>query len=308
MNNQYLRYANYAMIAFLGIAIITAYADQSASGSAPSPTAAKGEAIPQVVKPVDLDRPFDFAGEALPMDNFDVRERLDRELLVNTYWQSNTLLNIKNAYKFFPMMERIMKEYGIPDDFKYLAVAESSLRNAVSPAGARGLWQIMPSTAKEFGLEINSEVDERYHYEKSTVAACKMLRNYYRSFGSWTLVAAAYNTGFGRIKKELEAQRAEDYYALNLTEETSRYVFRLVAIKEILSRPEDFGFYVGPEHGYPPIDEYRSLTVKESIPNLGDFANAHNTTYRMIKVYNPWLLGASLTVSSGNSYEIKVPK
>jgi hypothetical protein len=301
--NKPLSYYTIALAAVLTAAFFASYVNKDQ----PRQILLDDTAIPQVVKPVNLDRPFDFAGERLPMDNFDVRERLDRELLVNTYWQSNTVLNIKNAYKFFPMIERKLKEHGVPEDFKYLAVAESGLRNAVSPAGARGLWQFLHSTAEEYGLEINREVDERYHYEKATDAACKMFKRYHRKFGTWTLVAAAYNAGYGRISNELEVQRAESYYDLNLNAETSRYVFRLVAIKEILSRPEEFGFYVEEDQRYPPVTDYKTVTVTESIDNLGDFAIEQGTSYRMLKVFNPWLLDSSLTISTGNSYDIKIP-
>ena len=301
--NKPLSYYTIALAAVLTVAFFASYSDQPAGQINLDNTA-----IPQVIKPVDLDRPFDFAGERLPMDNFDVRERLDRELLVNTYWQSNTVLNIKNAYKFFPMIERKLREYNVPDDFKYLAVAESGLRNAVSPAGARGLWQFLRSTAEEYGLEVNREVDERYHYEKATDAACRMFNRYYRKFGSWTLVAAAYNAGYGRISREMETQRAETYYDLNLNAETSRYVFRLVAIKEILDQPQQFGFYIEEDQRYPPVSNYKTITVTESLPNLGDFAREYGTSYRMLKVYNPWLLDSSLTISRGNSYDIKIPK
>jgi hypothetical protein len=303
MNSRHLQYLNIALAAFLGIAIFTSTDEPEGQ-----PNYRPDKDIPQVVKPVDLDREFDFAGEPLPMDNFDVRERLDRELLVNTYWHSSTLLNLKNAYKFFPMIERKLAEAGIPEDFKYLAVAESSLRNVVSPAGARGLWQIMSATAREHGLEVNSEVDERYHYEKATEAACKVLKQYHRSFGTWTMAAAAYNAGYGNIKDEIETQRAETYYDLNLNAETARYIFRLVAIKEILSRPDEFGFYLEDEDGYPPLDNYEAVKVTKTINNLGDFALEQGTTYRMLKVYNPWLLDSRLTVRPGQEYEIRVPK
>ncbi|MBV6653335.1 MAG: lytic transglycosylase domain-containing protein [Mameliella sp.] len=302
MNSRHLQYLNIVLAAFLGIAIFTS-TDEPDTSSSGNPDAD----VPQIVKPVDLDREFDFAGEPLPMDNFDVRERLDRELLVNTYWHSSTLLNLKNTSKFFPMIEEKLAAAGIPEDFKYLAVAESSLRNVVSPAGARGLWQIMSATAKEHGLEVNREVDERYHYEKATEAACKVLNQYHKKFGSWTMAAAAYNTGYGNITEEIATQRAATYYDLNLNAETARYIFRLVAIKEILTRPDDFGFYLEQEDGYPPLDNYKTIAVTSSISNLGDFAIEHGTTYRMLKVYNPWLIDSRLTVRPGQEYEIRIP-
>ena len=301
-----LHYYTLAMAAFLTIAIFASYSGKL--GEEPEKSEVDNNNIPQVIKAVDLSKPFDFAGESLPMDNFDVAERLDRELLVNTYWHSNTILNIKNAYKYFPVIERILKKNGIPEDFKYLAVAESSLRNEVSPAGARGIWQFMNGTAEQYGLETNREVDERYHLEKSTQAACELLKDYYRRLNSWTLTAAAYNAGLSRISREMEEQRAETYFDLNLNAETSRYVFRLVAIKEILSRPQDFGFYLDTDERYPPLEDYRVVEVDTAIDNLGDFAREQGTSYRMLKVYNPWLMDSKLPNRSGKTYEIKIPQ
>lgn len=303
--NKALHYYTLAMAAFLTIAIFASYSGQQGEGQA---KIVENNNIPQVIKAVDLSKPFDFAGERLPMDNFDVAERLDRELLVNTYWHSTTILNIKNAHKYFPTIERILKENGVPEDFKYLAVAESSLRNEVSPAGARGIWQFMNGTAGQYGLETNSEVDERYHLEKSTEAACKLLKDYHRRLKSWTLTAAAYNAGLSRITREMAEQRAETYFDLNLGSETSRYVFRLVAIKEILSRPQDFGFYLDTAERYPPMDEYRIVEVNSPIPNLGDFAREQGTSYRLLKVYNPWLMDSSLSNPKRKTYEVKVPR
>lgn len=299
-----LHYYTLALAAFLSIAIFASYSNND--GQEDRKTDPSG--IPQVIKPVDLDRPFDFGGERLPMDNFDVRERLDRELLVNTYWHSTTILNIKNAYKYFPTIERILAENGVPEDFKYLAVAESSLRNEVSPAGARGFWQFMRGAAGDYGLEVSDEVDERYHLEKCTQAACTFIKDLYRRFGSWTMAAAAYNVGAARLSREISEQRADTYYDLNLNSETSRYVFRLVAIKEIMKRPHDFGFYIEKEDRYPPLDDYKTVIVDGPVGNWGDFAREHGTSYRMLKVYNPWLTEAKLTNRSGKTYEIRLPK
>ncbi len=264
--------------------------------------------LPQVIRPVNINRPFDFAGESVPMHNFDVRERLDRELLINTYWHATTLLHIKSAYKYFPMMEKVLADNNMPDDFKYLAVAESSLRNAVSPAGAKGVWQFVKGTAEYYGLEINDEVDERYHIEKATEAACKYLSDYKKQFGNWTLAAAAYNMGGPRLKREMEAQRAKNYYDLNLNEETSRYVFRLIAIKEIMKNPRDFGFYLEEDDGYAPLGDYKMVEVNTPIESLYDFATSHGITYRMLKVYNPWLISTKLTNKARKTYQIKIPK
>lgn len=293
-----------AMAAFFTLAVMASY-----TGSGNEGNAAGGEEIlPQMIKGVDLDRPFDFAGEPLPMDNFDVRERLDRELSVNSYWHSNTLLNIKKSYRFFPMIEETLKKYGIPDDFKYLAVAESDLRNATSSAGAKGMWQILEAVAKEYGLEVNKEVDERYHYEKATEAACKLLLYYKKHFGTWTLAAAAYNVGIGNLSRELKDQRADSFYDLNLNQETDRYIFRLVAIKEIVKDPRGFGFYVEEKDFYEPLDDYDIVEVDTAIENLGDFAAKYDISYRMLKIYNPWLLGSKLTNAARKTYQIKIPR
>lgn len=301
----------YAVIITAVLGLVVLRSNTSSNDSAPAATKIKVDDrnLPQIVKGVAMEKSYSFAGERLPVDeNFDVRERLDRELMVNSYWHSSTSLNIKMAYRVFPVIEPILKEYNIPEDFKYLAVAESNLRNAVSPAGAKGVWQFMPASAKYYDLEINREVDERYHLEKLTHVACKYLLHLKDRFGSWTLAAAAYNMGETRMARELEHQRTDNYYDMNLNSETSRYVFRIVAIKEILSDPSRFGFYLDESDGYEPLDDYRIVTVEQSIPNLGDFAAEHGTTYRMLKVYNPWLISHTLTVSSGNSYEIKIPE
>lgn len=299
----HLHYYTLAIAAFLVIIIFVASSQEKPGRS----SIYSDTAVPQIIKSVDLDRSFDFAGEELPMSNFDVQERLDREFLVNTYWHSNTMLNIKNANKYFPIIEPILKEYGVPDDFKYVAVAESSLRNAVSPAGARGFWQLMKATAQEYSLEINSEVDERYHIEKSTVVACKVIKQYYRKFNNWTLAAAAYNVGIGKLGRQLKAQRANSYYELNLNQETSRYIFRLVAIKEILSKPKDYGFYLDKDDLYAPLTKYHTVEVDTTVSNWGDFAIQQGTNYRMLKVYNPWLISSSLNNGKGKKYQIKLP-
>lgn len=264
--------------------------------------------LPQIIKAVTLNKTFDFGGEILPThENFDVRERLDQELLRNAYYHSNTILNIKKASRFFPVIEPILAKHGVPDDIKYLAVAESDLRNATSPAGAKGIWQFMKPTGKAAGLEINSGIDERYNLEKATEAACKKLKKDKREFGSWTLAAAAYNMGNTRLRKEIAAQRTKSYYDMNLNQETMKYVLRIVSIKEILSNPEQFGFYINPEDKYAPFD-FVTTTVTKTIPNLGDFAIQNGTTYRMIKLLNPWLLGSSLPNSSGRTYQVKIPR
>jgi len=250
---------------------------------------------------------LNFSGELVPVSNPDIRERMDRELLVNTYWQSNGLLLFKRANKFFPIIEPILKEEGVPDDFKYLAVIESGLTQAVSPARATGFWQILRGTGREFGLEVNQNVDERYHIEKSTRVACKYLKSAKKKFGSWTLAAAAYNAGRGGIARKLEKQAASTYYDLLLGQETGRYVFRIVALKEILSNPKNYGFNFTEKDLYKHIPTYNVL-VDEPITDFNAFSKQHNINYKILKLHNPWLRESFLNNSSGKEYLIKIPR
>jgi len=262
--------------------------------------------LPQIIEPVNLNKSFNWAGEPMP-ENMDTKERLDRELLVNAYWQSSTLLNIKASNRYFPVLERILAEEGVPDDFKYLAVAESNLRNVVSSANAKGFWQFRKLAAKEMGLEVNDEVDERYHVEKATRAACKYLKQLHKRFGSWSNASAAYNMGPTNFSRTCKKQGHDNFYDLNLGEETSRYIFRLIAIKEILANYQNYGFYVDVSEKYPPLDNYYEVTVDKSVPSWSEFAKSHGITYRMLKVYNPWLREHSLTVIK-NTYQIRLPR
>lgn len=256
---------------------------------------------------VALPKKLDFAGEAVPLNEPDIRERVDREFLVNTYWQSNGILLIKRAQKYFPIIEPILKKNGVPDDFKYLAVIESGLQNVTSPAGARGFWQIMPRTGRELGLEVNDNVDERYHLEMATKAACDYLKESKEKFGSWTLAGAAYNAGNGGINKQLEAQDVESYYDLLLGEETGRYVFRILAIKEILKNPKNFGFNVDPSHGYDFIPT-KNVLVDYEVDDLSAFAKANNINYKILKIHNPWLREPKLNNGSKKEYLIAIPE
>ena len=261
--------------------------------------------LPQVVKSVKLKDKYYWAGEELP-DNVDVLERLDREILVNSYWHSTTLLHIKMANKFFPIMEKILIEEEVPDDFKYLAVAESSLRNVTSHANAKGFWQFRNLAAKEWNLEVNNEVDERYHVEKSTRAAAKYLKQMYKRFGSWTDAAAAYNVGPTSYASTLKNQGESSFYDLHLNDETSRYVFRLVAIKEIMSEPEKYGFYVDMEDLYPSLENTYEVKIDKSVSSWKDFAKKHGISYRLLKYYNPWLIDSKLTVTN-KTYFVRLP-
>lgn len=267
------------------------------------------DALPQQIRAVFLHNDFEFAGEPVPTTIDDVRERLERELTVNSYYHSSTILNIKRSRRYFPVIDRILAERNIPADFKFVAVAESNLDNVVSPAGARGFWQIMPAVARSFGLKINNEVDERYHLEKSTIAACKLIQNYKDKFGSWTNAAGAYNIGEGNFRRESRLQKESHYYNMNFGSETNRYLFRVLALKEILSTPERFGFDINEVDRYAPLTgKLKNITVTKTIHSLADFAHEHNMSYRELKVYNPWLLTNQLTIPTGQSYDIAVLK
>ncbi len=250
---------------------------------------------------------LNFAGEPLPLHSPDILERMDRELLVNTYWQSNGLLMFKRAKKYFPIIEPILKGYGVPDDFKYLAVIESGLTNAVSPAGARGVWQIMKVTGKENGLEINTNVDERYHLEKATEVACKYLLRAKNRLGTWTLAAAAYNAGNAGVARRLKEQGVSNYYDLLLGEETGRYVFRIVALKEILSHPDRYGFNFRDKDLYTSVPTYK-VEVDSSVTDFTAFAEKFGVNYKILKLHNPWLREPHLNNKSGKSYYIDIPK
>lgn len=247
-----------------------------------------------------------FCGEAAPLDQWDVAEKMDRELLVNTYWHSNTLLSIKRSYRWFPVIESILKEEGVPDDFKYLSLIESGFVNAVSPSGAVGFWQFLPETAKQYGLEVNDEVDERYHIEKSTRAACRYFKEAYAKFGTWSMVAASYNMGMGGVQKQMGRQNGNDYYQLLLNEETARYVFRILAMKEIVNNADRYGFVIRPADLYDPIP-VTTVTISTEIKDFAEFAAQNGINYKTLKLHNPWLRQSFLTNKSGKSYEVKLP-
>ncbi|MFM2213249.1 MAG: hypothetical protein RL427_512 [Bacteroidota bacterium] len=249
---------------------------------------------------------IDFAGEAAPLQITDVKERLDRELLINANLDATTALILKRANRVFPIIEPILQQYGVPDDFKYLAVIESGLINAVSPSGAKGVWQFMPDTAKESGMEVNDIVDERYHLEKSTEAACKYFLAAKQRFGSWTLAAASYNGGMNGLSKKLDEQKVANYYDLGLTEETSRYVFRILALKEIMKQPAKYGFSLYPSDLYTLIPT-KKIEVDSTIADLSTFALAQGINYKLLKIHNPWLRDKKLVNASKKKYEIKIP-
>jgi len=256
---------------------------------------------------LEMPEGLNFAEELVPVENPDIYERMDRELLVNTYWQSNGLLMFKRAQKYFPIIEPILKANGVPDDFKYLAVIESGLTNARSPAGASGVWQIMKATGRENGLEVNANVDERYNLVKSTEVACGYLKKAKERLGSWTLAAAAYNAGKAGVARRLKEQDVSTYYDLLLGEETGRYVFRIVALKEILSHPDKYGFNFNSSDLYKPVPTYK-IEVDSAVTNFSQFAKRFGVNYKILKLHNPWLREKHLNNKSGKSYIIEIPK
>ncbi len=254
----------------------------------------------------DLPKSVSFCGEEFPLDNFDVRERLDKELIVNAYYHSSTIQGLKRANRYFPEIEKALKENGIPDDFKYLCLIESGLSQAVSPAGAKGFWQFMPATAEEFNLTVNNQIDERLDVTKSTNAACKYLRKAQNKFNNWMLTAASYNAGMGGIQNAMEDQLVERYFDLHLNNETSRYVFRILAMKIIFENPEAYGFSKEQIELYEPIAT-RKIEVKEVIPDLKKWAKENGSNYHMVKVLNPWILRDKLDVRN-EVLTIELPK
>jgi membrane-bound lytic murein transglycosylase D len=262
--------------------------------------------VKQIITPTCTHLEYDFAGEKIPTQDPEVFERLDRELLVNTYWQSSTLMSLKLADKYFPIIEPILKKYGIPDDFKYLAMVESGLRDVVSPSGASGKWQFMRETGTSFGLVINDEIDERYHLEKSTEAACKYFINAYTTLGSWSAVAGGFNMGISGIYSKMKEQNETSYFNLHLNQETARYVFRIVALKAIHKNPQNFGYHYSQENKYPEWETERATLYLPNV-NLTEFANSKGTNYKTIRYLNPWIRSNKITTLK-DSIEIVIPK
>ncbi len=256
---------------------------------------------------VSIPEKMNFAGEEVLLDLYYVREGLDKELLVNTYWHSNTIQLLKRANRYFPIIEPLLKKNGVPDDFKYLALIESGLANVVSPSNASGFWQFLDKTGRQYGLEVTEQVDERYHIARSTEAACKYLKAAQAQYKNWTLAAASYNAGQGRISREWERQKTKDYYDLYLNAETTRYIYRILAIKLVCENPADYGFYLRNKDLYPPIATY-SIRIDTSIADLVNFAAQNNVNYRILKEFNPWLRTDQLKVPPGKSYNIDLPE
>ena len=248
-----------------------------------------------------------FAGEKVEFDDLDLKERLDYELIVNNYWHSNTYITMKLAHRWLPEMKAILKQEGVPEDLIYVAIIESGLRNVVSPAGAKGFWQFMESAGEEYGLIINSQVDERYHLEKSTRAACMYLKKAYRKFDSWFLAAAAYNRGMNGIQRDLEAQQVNNFFDLSLNSETARYIFRLFAVKLIFENPEEYGFVLTEEDLYPPY-KTKDIVVDKTIESIHEWAIKHKVSTKIVRKLNPWIIGQSLEVKPNNKWIVKLPE
>lgn len=302
-------FAGIAVVAIAGLVVNSAQApEKNTEGEVQNEKLTSNKLVNDYnVYAIPMPDGLNFAGEAVPVENPDIKERMDRELLVNTYWQSNALLLFKRANKYFPIIEPILAEEGVPDDLKYLAVIESGLTQAVSPARATGFWQIMKETGKEYGLEVNDNVDERYHIEKSTRAACKYLKKSKERFGSWTAAAAAYNAGNYGVSRRFKEQNVDDYYDLLLGEETGRYVFRIIALKEILGNPKKYGFNYRAEDLYTEVPTYK-VEVDTAVTDFVKFAERFGINYKILKLHNPWLREPKLNNSSRKKYFIEIPK
>ncbi|NJK84923.1 MAG: lytic transglycosylase domain-containing protein [Bacteroidales bacterium] len=291
---------------FLALFVLIIFTGSGKNNGGSSEDNAKNEDFYSVTA-VKIPDKLDFAGEPVPLDNFDTRESLDRELLVNTFYHSQTFLLIKRANRFFPIIEPILKKYGIPDDIKYISLIESNLENAVSPKQAVGFWQLMEGTARDYGLEVNKEVDERYHLEKSTEVACKFFLESFKKYNNWTLTAASYNAGRLGIDRQIDRQDETSYYDMLLNEETARYVFRALAIKLIMNNPENYGFNLNENDRYPVIPTY-DIKIDSSISNMSSFAKSLGLNYKIIKYFNPWLRETYLTNRNRSTYLLKFLK
>lgn len=258
------------------------------------------------IQPFKLPDSVSFAGEKMPLENFDTRESLEREILTSAYRHSSTILIIKRANRYLPIIEKILKENNIPDDFKYLAAAESEYSNMVSPAGATGFWQIMKETGMEEGMEINTVVDERYNLERSTQFACEYFQKSYNKYNNWTLAAASYNGGRAAIDEQIGIQNQNNYYDLLLSEETARYIFRAVAYKLIISDPARYGFNISKDELYPEL-KYFEVKIDSAITDFSGFTAKYGTNYKLLKFLNPWLRKPYLTPKPNKVYTIKIP-
>lgn len=305
MNSNKYSLSNYIPGVLVGILIISLL---GFGKNNPQNQSANKEIDSSVYKwyPPSLPEKMDFAGEAVPLERWEIRESFDRQILFNYYMQNNTIYILKHTRRYFPLIEERLKANGVPDDFKYLCVAESNLQHAISRSGAVGFWQFMDYTAPGYNLEISKDVDQRYHVAKATDAACKYIKLAYSKFGSWTAAAASYNCGQGGYEREAAFQQTKNYFDLFLREETSRYIFRILTFKYLMQNAEKMGFLLGEEDYYQPF-KTRNITVSTSISNLAQFAIDNGSNYKMLKLLNPWLRSKSLAVKPGKSYTIQLP-
>ena len=290
------------IIVILGIMTLSSFTSTSNSNNTFGGTSDQDYRI--ISPPIPLNP--EFCGEEVPIKNFEVYERFEREMIVSTYYHSSTLLYLKRTNRWFPIIEPILADSSVPDDFKYLALTESGLDNVISPKGATGFWQFLEDTGRKYGLEINNEVDERYNVEKSTRAACSYLLQAYRRFGTWTMAAASYNFGIEGIEKQIGRQQSNNYYNLVFAEETSRYILRIVALKEVLSDPQKYGFFMTENELYNPYETY-SIEIRSQIDDLALFAKSYDINYKILKYFNPWLRENYLSNPGGKSYILKIP-
>lgn len=261
-----------------------------------------------IIENPELPKSVTFAGDKIDLDRIDMYERLDRELTAMAYTHGNTLLVLKRANRYFPQLIPILKENGVPEDLIYLACIESTLNpRAYSGAKAAGLWQFIPSAAKQYGLEVNDYVDERYDPEKATVAACKYLKSAYRKYGNWESAAASYNGGMGRITKELDAQGQESAYDLYLVDETTRYMFRLLAMKLIMESPKNYGYYLKADQLYQPV-KTKTVVVDYPVEDWPTWAKKQGISYSQLREFNPWIRAKSLPNKTGKAYNVKIPE
>lgn len=289
---------------FLVLALLAACQNQ-----APQKKNAKKQQQTASVTPVvfpDLPLSMEFAGTTIDLRDEDLRERLDREVLMTAYYQSAWVGAVKRANRYFPEIERILKEEGIPNDFKYLAIIESNLQQAISPVGAQGFWQFMPATAKLYDLKMSDEIDERLNIEKSTHAACRYLKDAHNTLGDWVMTTASYNRGVGGVIEDMKWQGTEHYFDTYQNSETGRYVFRLLATKLIYENPEAYGFYPDKMELYEPF-RVQKVIVEESIPNLAIWANDQGFNIKILRKLNPWLKTTKLTVKGGQKFTLLLP-
>lgn len=289
------------------VTVACAWTYQAASEAGPAPLDSEADPYQtQQVRPPRIDAGLDFAGTPLPLERVGVRERMERELLIGSFRHSSTFLTLKLSGRWFPVIEPILVDSGIPVDFKYLSVIESGLTNAVSPSDARGFWQFMEPAAKEFGLRVDRDVDERYHVEKATRAACAYLNEAYRRYGDWLLAAASYNMGMSGVSKRLEEQAGQAYWDLMLNEETARYVYRLYATKQVMAFPERHGFLMEAEDWYAPIRSRDTILV-DGVDDLVQWSVDQGVSYNALKTMNPWLRSDRLPIADDQYYVIRLP-